>query len=448
MEQKCKIGGEGLRNRDVVNKKDRISELPEPLLLHILSSLPTETAIATSVLSKSWKSLWKMLPKLKFVSDNHQTFSENVCRSLILHNAPVLESLHLEIGYECDPLELGLWIGIAFARHVRKLVLRLYFEEEGSIKFPGALCRCNNTLEILILTGSFLFDLSSPVCFKSLRELHLYYVNFENEESVSNLLRGCPSLEDLVVHRECFLDVETFTIAVPSLQRLTLEDDYYAQGDGGYVINTPSLKYLNINRFSGLEFCLIGNAPELVEAKITEVFDIANENILESLIAAKRLSLYLSPLKIKYPTGRIFYQLLSLELRTNEKEWWNLLSLMLHSSPKLQILKLIDPYSYYDKDHPIGRKWNKPKCVPECLLLHLETFVWTGYEWQREDENEVAIYILKNARRLKKATLSTKPIGYKELEKLEKRRELLNQLATEVRASDSCHLVLEPDTRS
>jgi len=45
--------------------------------------------------------------------------------------------------------------------------------------------------------------------------------------------------------------------------------------------------------------------------------------------------------QIKFPTGSIFYQLVSLELYTNKAEWWNLLVLMLDSSPKLQVLKLI-----------------------------------------------------------------------------------------------------------
>ncbi|XP_010412647.1 PREDICTED: FBD-associated F-box protein At3g49020-like [Camelina sativa] len=439
-------GGLGLSNRGVVSE-DRISELPEPLLVDILSSLPTKTAIATSGLSRSWKSIWTMLPNLEFDSShyNHQTFSEDVSRTLILHNAPFLESLKLEVGYECDALEIGLLVGIAFARHVRKLVLTVFSEGLGSVKFPGVLCRCNNTLEILELTGSILLDLPSPVCFKSLKTLKLSYVHFKDEESVPKLLSGCPILEDLVVHRFSNADVATFTIAVPSLQRLTLEDEHYANRVGGYVINAPSLKYLNFNGFYGLGFCLIQHAPELVEAKITNVSGIFNENILETLITAKRLSLDLSPLQIKYPISKIFYQLLSLELHTNKEWWWNLLSLMLNSSPKLQILKLIDPYHYLNKDSRIGWKWSQPKRVPECLLFHLETFEWTGYEWQLEGEKYVATYILKNARRLKKATLSTKPIESNELEKLEKRRQMLNQLATEVRASDSCHLVLESE---
>ncbi|CAH8267945.1 unnamed protein product [Arabidopsis lyrata] len=443
MEQKCKIGGEGLGNRGLVNEEDRLSELPEALLLHILSSLPTETVIATTVLSKSWKSLWKMLPKLKFDSRYHQTFSENVCRSLISHKAPVLDSLHLRVEDKGDALEMGLWIGIAIARNVRKLTLKFVFQEESLVRIPSGWCSFNDTLEILKLKSCILLDFPSLVCLKSLRKLHLYHVKFKDEESVCNLLCGCSSLEDLFVHRESCTDVETFTIAVPSLQRLTIYDDYCGEGVGGYVINAPSLKYLNIGGFNGLEFCLIEKAPELVEGKISDIFEIANENILESLTSAKRLSINLSPLKIKYPIGKIFYQLLSLELRTFSYEWWNLLSFMLDSSPKLQILKLIDPYRFARDDCPVGWEWSRPKYVPECLLFHLETFVWTRYEWQREDEKDVATYILKNARQLKKATFITKSIIPENLKKLEKRMEILNQLACEARASKSCRLVFE-----
>jgi hypothetical protein len=38
----------------------------------------------------------------------------------------------------------------------------------------------------------------------------------------------------------------------------------------------------------------------------------------------------------------MFYQLVSLEMYTREAEWWNLLTLMLENSPKLQVLKLTD----------------------------------------------------------------------------------------------------------
>ncbi|KAG7565008.1 F-box domain [Arabidopsis suecica] len=435
--------------------KDRISDLPDALLLQILSSLPTENAIATSVLSKRWRSLWTMLPKLKFdcdfnpvLDDNNidpHMFSENVYRSLSLHKAPVLESLHLSFEGRTDCSDVGIWIATAFARCVRKLVLDSFYQEDQTVTLPSVLFSYNDTLEILKLKCAIDLEFPSRVCLKSLRKLYLYQVHFKDEDSVSNLLCGCPSLEDLVVHRYSNADVATFTIAAPSLQRLTIEDlrQEGGYGNGGYVINAPALKYLNINGFIDIESCLIDKALELVEAKISNVSDIANENILESLTSAKRLILHLSPLEIKVPTGKSFDQLVCLELLTHEREWWNLLSIMLDSSPKLQILKLTDFYLRDNKTNPDERKWNPPKCAPECLLFHLETFVWIGYEWQRGDEKEVATYILENARRLKKVTFSTKRIEGEKLEKLEKRREMLNELASVLWDSNSCHLVFE-----
>ncbi|XP_020879881.1 F-box/FBD/LRR-repeat protein At2g04230-like isoform X2 [Arabidopsis lyrata subsp. lyrata] len=350
MEQKLKTDGLGLSNRNAMNK-DRISDLPEALLLHILSSLPTEKAIATSVLSKRWRSLWKMVPKLKFDYKFHpladmdaHVFSENVYRSLSLHKAPVLESLHLTFEGRTDCMDVGIWIATAFARRVRKLVLVSVYHEEQIVILPSVLFSCNDTLEILKLKYAIDLEFPPRVCLKSLRKLYLYEVQFKDEESVSNFLCGCPSLEDLVVHRYSNADVENFTIVVPSLQRLTIKDlnQEGGNGDGGYVINAPALKYLDIDGFKELEYFFIEEAPELVEAKISDVSDIANENILVSLTSAKRLSLHLSPLEIDGLNGEIFDQLVYLELRTHETEWWNLLSIMLDSSPKLQILKLTD----------------------------------------------------------------------------------------------------------
>lgn len=86
--------------------------------------------------------------------------------------------------------------------------------------------------------------------------------------------------------------------------------------------------------------------------------------------------------------------------------------------------------------------WNQPESVPECLVSHLETFVWTRPDWIREEEKEVARYILRNAQQLKKATFIIDPIEPKRLFRLAKRREMLNELPAVIMASKSCNLVV------
>ncbi|KAJ4876971.1 F-box/FBD/LRR-repeat protein [Raphanus sativus] len=447
--------GESLRKRDVV---DRISALPEPLILRILSLLPTKLVVATSVLSKQWRHVWKMVPVLRFESESKgedlQKFAENVSNTLLSHKAPILDTLHLKLNDRCEDVYIGIWTAIAFTRHVRELELHLnYFGRGNPVRLPSSLfcCSIDNKIQTLKLKYHVLLDIPCLVSLNSLTTLHLHSVVYKDSESIRNLFSSCPNLEHLVVHRCYNEDAVRFVIESLSLKTLSLYGENFGREKGGYVINAPSLLRLDIQMLKGYEHCLVENAPEqLIEANVCNVSYVTNETIMGSLISAKRLCLDLSPLQIAYPTGIVFYQLVYLEMYSHKVEWWNLLTVMLDSSPMLQVLKLTDHSSHQpklvsDKKNMEPGKWNQPKYVPQCLLCHLETFVWTRPDWIREEEKEVAVYILGNARHLKKATFIIEPIEPKRLFRLAKRREMLNELPAVVRASSSCQLVFESE---
>ncbi|CAA0383818.1 unnamed protein product [Arabidopsis thaliana] len=302
------------------------------------------------------------------------------------------------MNFGCDPriMDFEILIGIAFGRQLRKLVLEVYSGDW--FKFPTSLYN-SETLETLELYHCILIDVPFPVCLKSLRTLNLHEVEFVNDESVVNLLAGCISLENLVIHQTTDLNVKTFTIAIE-----------------GIIVDDRT--------------CIIENTPELVEASIIDVSFKVFESILGSIASVQRLSLKMFSLP---PISNTFYHLTYLELSTYKPKWWNLLTLMLDTSPNLQILKIID-FMTSQEQRP-WEKWNEPKNVPECLLLHLETFVWTCYEGKLEDEIELAKYILRNARLLKKATFSIIESNS------DKRVEMVDELKSVVRASNSCQLV-------
>nr|AFK48553.1 unknown [Lotus japonicus] len=57
----------GRRNEietDIEENKDRLSDLPDCILLYILSFVKAKHVVQTCVLSKRWKDLWKHLPTL------------------------------------------------------------------------------------------------------------------------------------------------------------------------------------------------------------------------------------------------------------------------------------------------------------------------------------------------------------------------------------------------
>ncbi|CAH2061363.1 unnamed protein product [Thlaspi arvense] len=423
--------------------EDRISKLPEVLILQILSLLPTKSAVVTSVLSKEWKFLWKMIPRLEFDSCDHKgelgTFSNNVCKSLLSHKAPVLESLHISFTFDsCDASDIGMWIGIAYAQHVRKLVLDVESKGPGRVfPLPRSLYNCE-ILETLRLTSCLLFlKDSSQVCLKSLKTLHLLSMIYDG--SFLHLLSGCPNLENLLFNTSPgYARVAFFPISVPSLLRLS----FRIQSCNGcsYVINTPSLKYMEIEAKHILEFRLIESVTNLVEANlyIEYISPMASENLLRSLTSAKRLSLELAPLEIKFPTGIIFNQLVHLELYTTREAWWNLLFFMLSDSPNLRVLKLINLENYWRDGFKSSGKWNHPENFPKCLLFHLETFTWEGYsKWLVQEEKKVARYILINAYRLKRATFSLTDMSSEES------GELIQNLKKVRKASKSCKLMFK-----
>ncbi|CAA7042382.1 unnamed protein product [Microthlaspi erraticum] len=427
LSKKMKRGGQSLRN------EDRISNLPDALLVQILSSLPTKAVISTGVLSKRWRSLWKTMPNLAFTynaTNDLERFSSNVCRCLLSHQAPVLQSLLLNIycddgiSVDCD---IGILLGVAFGLHVRELELQVRPRELYSrrlFRYPTSLYNCG-TLETLKLSHHVLIDIPFPVFLKSLRTLRLSGVRYKDDDSVVNLLSGCSRLQNLEVVQCRQSDVKTFAIDVPSLQRLIIRNTREVV----YVIKAPSLKYLEVVGRIAFGSILIGNTPELEEAVIA-ISGIISDYIMRSLTPAKRLFLSSSD-PITYPTDSIFYRLVDFELQTCNAEWGNLLMLMLDASPKLQALKLTGfPPCSKEKDDVACEKWNQPKNVPECLLLHLQTLVWESYKGQREEEKEVAKYILRNANHLKKATFIRLFASVGELESM-------------LKASNSCQLVFK-----
>ena len=248
-------------NRDAVIDTDRISNLPNSLLYHILSFLLTKEAVATAILSNRWKPLWTLVPTLD-LKDNcckkPISFTYIVYRVLALHIAPSLRSFRLTWYSPCNSFHLDTWIHAALARNVQQLHLEIYLDGRQDdnhvyvgnfFRLPSSLFTCK-TVVVLELSGGIVLNPPPSFQFASLKILRLSKIRYGSTNNISTLLSACPVLEDLSVVRECTENVIGLIINVHTLKRLHIELKSYKPEPPDYYlkIHTPALEYF---RFSG-----------------------------------------------------------------------------------------------------------------------------------------------------------------------------------------------------
>ncbi|CAF2111979.1 BnaC08g26340D [Brassica napus] len=412
---------------------DRISGLSDELLIKIILFVPTKVAVSTSILSKRWEYLWMWLPKLEY---GHRDCSESECeklrcfldRNLPLHRAPDIESFRLELcNSRFKPENISMWVVVALSHCLRELDISYESYPEKPDILPSNLYTCKS-LVVLKLEGDILLDVPRMVSLPSLKTLMLQRVRYLNDETLQRLLSNCPILEDLVVRlREYGDTMQKLTVVVPSLQRLTL---YIPYGHElyEYVIDTPSLKYFElVDYIDNDHYGLIENMPYLIEAYVDcccpDIYSLMGSNT-----SVKRLTIC----SVAILDGLVFNELEHLEVCLCTVLFSNQLVQLLNASSKLKRLdiSLMDGHvpRYMDD-------WNRPSTVPECLLSSLQSLNWLEYTGEPQ-ERDIVVYILKHARHLKTATITS-------FESDVPKFEMIKELALSPRASTTCQLVFE-----
>ncbi|CAL9232309.1 unnamed protein product [Arabidopsis halleri] len=410
----------------------RISGLPDEVLVKILSFAPTNIAVSTSILSKRWEFLWMWLTKLDYgdICYSEPEFKSLQCflnRNLPLHRAPVIERFRLLfMDKHLKPEDIRMWVVIAVSRYVRKLEIYISHHREKQNILPSSLYTCNS-LVVLKLSGGILLDVPRMVCLPSLKTLELTDVIFFNDASLQRLLSNCPVLEDLVVN---FFrrhdDMVKFTVIVPSLRRLSL----YIGCNCEFVIDTPSLEYFKLVDRSNSHSYLIENMPKLMEADIDVTFtDI--KSLIGSITSVKQLTI---SSQVGNGDGFIFNHLEHLTIYVWKEYSSHLLVQFLRDTPNLRELILISSLTdnYENNDMFF---WHQPSTVPECMLSSLQNFTWSQYLGRPQDR-DMAVYILKNACRLRTATILANT-------RLVPKFKMIKELARSSRASSTCELDFE-----
>ncbi|KAI3968363.1 hypothetical protein MKW92_042687 [Papaver armeniacum] len=439
---------------------DRISELPDFLIQHILSFLPTKFIVSTTVLSKRWKNLWIHVPILDFgdskeyVSDDEgktKRFMDFVDRLLILRNMSTIHKFCFVCDREnChfDPVRVMEWIATAIKCKVEEVILSMGCPAD---MLPDSLFTSESLIKLDIYfpddTVYYEAMLSFPksISFPRLRILRLSGIVFLDEISVQQLFSSCPLLEDLCL-ADCFWNkINLLRISAPALKHFTLINIFMPSSMKSLdlKINAPNLMSIKYCDWLPMDL-VVDNSPSLVHVDLCfkNTFDNNSDFDLLSKFISKLSGVQRLQLSSYYGRKKQILGLVNvIPARVPTFENIHLETEFLHADTMLKFLQFTPNLESLVIVGGLPRNTVNENAitlniVPRCLLLHLTTIKVRKFEGVPE-ELKLVKYFLENARILELLILES---GFtsKSVPGFEKNDEIMELDLMYPRASTSC----------
>ncbi|KAL3620505.1 hypothetical protein CASFOL_035417 [Castilleja foliolosa] len=381
---------------------DRLSALPDCLIIHILSHLEVKQSAITALLSKRWQFLWTQSPRLIFSQKRKrdadiQNFVSRVNRTLVIYEQNDLDTFEVEFPYSKSySPDVDVWVGFAVKNKAKQvsLLLNKFFddeeeeEEKGKMyTLPRTMFRCAQ-LKRLTLRGCVVAPLGT-IEWPSLTELSIEHSQLE-QHVMDEMLSGCPVLRCLVlIYCWGFTRLE---VNSKSLYELRVSDREHNE-EGSWLelepylqISAPYLHNLSVTLCPKERKLCLENTSSLVRATLDFVFGDW-ESDEERISDAKELFEKIRHVKVVH-LGYIYMEVcvaaindyrfpqsartcLTVEVLAKECSIHVLLGL-LESSPKLEslVIKGFDSHTYWGPCTCIHSKTDL-----DCDLLHLKSIV-------------------------------------------------------------------------
>ncbi|OMO60997.1 hypothetical protein COLO4_33627 [Corchorus olitorius] len=410
---------------------DRISSLPDPLIVHILSFLPTEDAVKT-VLIRRFGKLWTFVSRLSFdqcsyhdcadivYSDDveyDERFLDFVHNVLILHENPTIDQFILKLDYnllrrpsdegpnDYVDREMGItdkvnsWVHFAIRKKVE--LLHLDFKGCGELEpdayiLPDVVMNCQYLTQLKLVACEIIP--TGQIKLNSLKRLFLEEIDLKGE-ILNQILCGSSVLEELSLVK-CY-SLHTLAFKKPSIKSLIVEFEPISSSLR-LRISCPNLVSLQLAGF--IESVDLVDVSSLAVSSIFFSFHSKcalgrNQEIrrvFQKLSRSKLVKLCTWSIMV-FTTWQLnnlqglFFRWKCLEFSVVLSKWHHMgISCLLRSSPYLETLTIYigrglgqhlvqvfeEEWAEYDLD--MSTFWSSQVGSFHCLQYHLKTITIYG----------------------------------------------------------------------
>ncbi|XP_057772080.1 F-box/LRR-repeat protein At3g26922-like isoform X2 [Salvia miltiorrhiza] len=271
---------------------DRLSELPDSLILSILSLLPsTRDVVRTTILSKRWKDLWTTVPCLVFRNEN----PEFICGVVAQWRGAKLLRFHLRCWDSLSTSsDVESWLLFAVEKQVEELTL---YTNYIPYYRPQSLYSCSSITTLHLQYCSL--EIEGSVQLNQLETLSILAPFPSWADGINKILLGAPRLENMSLSS---VEIDgNFNITSRSLETLIIR---YAKIKGVITISAPNLLTLRIHVYTYNGASFLCNVPSLTEACFEKYYGADDRHfdpfyqLLRSVCHVKKVTLTLLNIKL------------------------------------------------------------------------------------------------------------------------------------------------------
>ncbi|KAG7566513.1 FBD domain [Arabidopsis suecica] len=356
---------------------DRISNLSNEIICHIVSFLSAKEATVASVLSKRWQNLYTIIPNLEFDNtlENQGSLKDFLNGLLALPASSRIKNVSIKRRGRVGPnrhADLNSFLCNVLKRGVLKLKLDIWVTLDGVYSLPVEIFTCKTLVELEL--GSILqIDLvPENALLPALKTLIIDAVQFSDQSGCAfqKLLSSCPVLVELRL-----LNVQwehwqwSRRVSSPTLEKLTMNHRYYFGNIyydmEGITFDTPSLTTLKYYDLPPKSYPMV-NLDSLVEATINLTLPLCHAwirqyarrgdtvpsvtNLIKGLRNVETLNLTstdtVDAFYFSHEAIPVFENLHHLSIATERNLCWRTLPYLLKKSPNLKTLVIEGPLHY------------------------------------------------------------------------------------------------------